>query len=367
MQVTLANALNRKGYAVTVMTLNPEDSLRCDLDDEVEYIYKPSKQHIGNKIPYIRHKFYDDGMWETRATPEQLYRYYIGDRKYDIEIGFFRGLSIKIISGSTNPKSVKLAWVHSDFKKCAGITNNFKSFEKAKQAYSMFDKIVCVSKQAKTGFDEVIGLSDKSTTVYNLLPINEILSQANAVCPGNRKGLTILSVGHLVDIKGYDRLLAVTNTFTKNGYDFDLWIVGEGAEREKLQKYIDDNRIDNVTLFGQQSNPYSFMKHADLYVCSSRYEGYNLTVAEALICGCPVLSTECTGPTEILDNGKFGMIVENSEEGLYNGMKAFFDNPSLLDEYRQKARERIDFFNEERILNQIESLFEKNRFWKVTA
>ena len=357
MQVTLANALSRKGYSVTVMTLNPEDALRNELNKNVEFIYIPPKSHIGNHIPYIRHKFYDDGMWETRATPKQLYQYYVGNRKFDVEIGFFRGLSVKIISGSTNPDSVKLAWVHNDFHKCGGYDYNFRDLRQVKTAYSKYNKIVCVSEQARKSFNEVIGLNEKTMTVYNMLPVDEIRRKANEECIVTKKAFTVLSVGHIIHMKGYDRLIKVFEQLKVSGYAFDLWIVGEGSEREKLQKYINDHHLTDVKLLGQQSNPYCFMKQADLYVCSSRFEGYNLTVAEALICGCPVLSTECTGPTEILDEGRYGILVENNEKGLYNGMKSVLDNPRLLSEYRRKAQERLDFFNEDRIMNQIEMLF----------
>ena len=65
-------------------------------------------------------------------------------------------------------------------------------------------------------------------------------------------------------------------------------------------------------------------------VCASYFEGYNLTVAEALIVGTSVLSTRCAGPCEILDDGKYGLLVENSEAGLYNGIKAFLDSSRSL-------------------------------------
>ena len=107
---------------------------------------------------------------------------------------------------------------------------------------------------------------------------------------------------------------------------------------------------------GMQKNPYPYIKDADLLVCSSYYEGYNLTVAEALIIGTPVLSTDCTGPREILDGGEYGMIVENSDEGLYNGLKRCCDDSALLKKYREKAKLRHDFFDEDRILKQITGL-----------
>ena len=89
------------------------------------------------------------------------------------------------------------------------------------------------------------------------------------------------------------------------------------------------------------------------------YEGFNLTVAEALILGVPVLSTKCTGPCEILGNGRYGMIVENSAEGLYNGLKQLAENPALLAEYREKTKLRQSFFDENKLLRQITDLFEK--------
>jgi glycosyltransferase involved in cell wall biosynthesis len=158
-------------------------------------------------------------------------------------------------------------------------------------------------------------------------------------------------------MKGFDRLIKVVKRLNDENLDFDLWIVGEGADREKLERYIKENNLKNVTLLGLQSNPYKYISKADLLVCSSRYEGFNLTVAEGLILERPVLSTNCTGPTEILDDGKYGMIVENSEDGLFEGLKKLIQDKNLLEDYKEKAKLRKDFFDEDKILKEIENLF----------
>ncbi|MBO4251192.1 MAG: glycosyltransferase [Clostridia bacterium] len=360
-QVNIANALAEREYDVTVMTLNPENDLKAELSDKVHYVYKPYKPHpIMRRIPYIRHKFYDDGMWETRALAKKLYRYYVGNEKYDVEIGFFRGLSIKIISGSTNKNSVKLAWVHSDFRKAVGYKNNFKNMQGVKNAYAKFDKVVCVSNEAQDGFKAVIGDTGNLTTIYNLLPVKNIVSLSQQSCIEIKDKFTVLAVGHLEAVKGYDRLLNVVKRLNDSGYDFDLWIIGFGSEENHLKAVIDQNKLKNVQILGYKSNPYPYMKQADLYVCSSRYEGYNLTVAEALILGTPVLSTDCAGPNEILDKGEYGVIVPNSEEGLCQGIKALLDNPEKMQYYKMKACERLDFFDEGKIVGKIEKLFNKN-------
>ena len=358
-QVSIANALVKRGYDVTVMIFNPKYDLANELDSRVKLIHKPYKSHhIMRKIPYIRHKFYDDGMWETRASAKKLYKYYVGKEKYDVEIGFFRGLPIKIISGSTNQSSIKLAWVHSDFKVCKGIANNFKDMQAVRNAYAKMDKIICVSKQAQEGFIEKIGYEGKAATVYNLLPVDEILRKSKEPIELKKQRPILCSVGRLNEEKGYARLINAVEKLNANALDFDLWLIGDGGDREKLETLAKEKGLNNVYFFGQQNNPYKYMKQADLYVCSSLYEGYNLTVAEALILGVPVLSTKCTGPCEILDNGKYGAIVENSEEGLYQGLKELLSDPNKLLYYREKVKERQDFFEEEQICQQIEELFE---------
>lgn len=357
-QVTIANALAKNGYDVTVMVLENRLDLKDELDPRVHLVYKPYKPHkIMRRIPYIRHKFYDDGMWETRASAERLYKYYVGNEKYDVEIGFFRGLPVKIISGSTNKQSKKLAWVHSDFRCCGGITNNFKSLDDAKAAYSKYDKIVCVSKQAMNSFNDVIGLPDKTQVIYNMLPTSNILRLAEEPLDIKKQCFTVLSVGHLTNVKGFDRLLAAVKKLNEDGFRFELWLVGYGEDEEKLKEYAKDNNLNNVRFLGYQKNPYKYMKAADLYVCSSRYEGFNLTVAEALLLEAPVISTDCTGPSEILAGGEYGMLVDNSTDGLYNGIYSLLTDKSLLAAYKTKAILRKPFFDEAKITESIKNLF----------
>lgn len=359
-QVNIANALVQKGYDVTIKIIDQDRTLEKELLPQVHLKHKPHGPLLMKKIPYVRYKFYDTGLWETRASAKRLYKYYVGKEKYDVEIAFFRGLPVKIISGSTNKNAVKLCWVHSDFEKITGYMSNFKKFIDVKRAYSKFDKVVCVSKNAKQGFDKVIGTGN-STTVYNLSLVEQIikLSRQFAVENGGHK-INAVTVGRLFDTaKGQIRLISAIKHLVEKGIDIGLTIVGDGVDRKRIEEFITKNGCqDYVKLVGNQPNPYPFIKSADLLICSSYFEGYNLTVAEALILGVPVLSTDCVGPREILDNGKYGLIVENSEKGLINGLMQL-SNVDTLNKYRQKALERIDFFNQEKILEQITDLFIK--------
>lgn len=362
-QVTLANSLQRAGYDVTVMILEEKNELGDELDTRVTLYRKVYKTHFGEKLPYIRHKFYDDGMWETRAAPAELYRYYVGDEKYDVEIAYFHGLPVKIISGSTNKDAVRLTWVHNDFAKIRGYQFNFKSLADVRAAYRRFDKVICVSESARQGFISTIGDTGNTATIYNMLPVKRIqkLSKEEIDYRYPQAGLNLVLVGRLKSAhKGQRRLISVVSRLNKEGRNVTLTLVGDGSDRELIERTIEKHQAERyVFLAGARKNPFPYIAGADVLVCASYYEGFNLTVAEALILGVPVVSTECSGPCEILDNGKYGVITENSRKGLYYALQLLAENPEIVEIYRGKAKKRIDFFCEETILKQITALFER--------
>lgn len=364
-QVTLANKLTESGYDVTVMTLGLGDELRTELDSRVHFVYKPLKPHpFMKQIPYFRHRFYDDGMWETRATPEQLHEYYIADEHYDVEIGFFRGLAVKIVSGGSEIRdgTMRIAWVHSDFRRAVGYKNNFKSMYDVYNAYASLDHVVCVSNEAKQGFKDVIGDTGNLITIYNMLPVESIKQKAKErpSVSVSKEQLHLVLVGRLLDsAKGQKRMIDVVSRLHDEGKSISLALVGGGGDERLLKDEIATNHAEGyITICGNQMNPYPFIKEADVLVCGSYFEGYNLTVAEALILGVPVLSTDCTGPNEILDYGKYGMVVENSEEGLYKGIKELYESPEKIDNLKRCAIERKHFFDEETLLHQIEEVLQ---------
>ena len=361
-QVTLANALAMRGFSVTILALEQADDLKGELDPRICYRYRPYHPHpIGKRLPYLRYKFYDDGMWETRTSAKALYRYYVGKEKFDIEIAFFRGLPIKIISGSTNKDATRLAWVHTDFRRGPGYQNNFSSLKAVRTAYSSFDKIVCVSEEAKCGFIKTIGDTGNLTVVYNPLSVSKIISLgAVPLEKSTRKGtFHLVMVARLLDsVKGHSRLLTAVKRLRDEGNDISLTFVGGGPDEKKIKEKISLLDLSTVvTMTGNQSNPYPYIKEADLLVCASYFEGYNLTVAESLILGVPVISTRCAGPVEILDGGKYGRIVENTDEAIYEGIRDLLLSPETLAEYRKLASLRTPFFDEETIVKKIEVLF----------
>lgn len=291
-------------------------------------------------------------------------------KNHDVEIAFCEGFATKLLARSCNNRAKRIAWVHCDLKTLPwplqlGV---FKDVTEEIYAYSQYDTIVNVSKRSEYSFVEKYGLKEKVRTIYNPIDVVDIIEKSNAHKELNTlqdgsddlRKLRMVSVGRLTSAKGYDILLQVVSRLRNDGYNFTLSILGEGEQRSELESYIRDNNLqDRVELLGFHRNPYPYIAQSDLFVCSSRSEGYSLVIAEALVLGKPVISTYCSGPNELLGEGKYGMLVSNDEsgDGLYNGLKTILDNPEILDGYKQAAQVRSSDFSLSSTMQKIEEVF----------
>ena len=144
------------------------------------------------------------------------------------------------------------------------------------------------------------------------------------------------------------------------GYSCHFYILGEGADRQALEQYLAVNGLtDSFTFLLFQENPYQYVARADLFVCSSRREGFSTAVSEALALGVPVVSTDCSGARELLgDHNEYGIVTENNEDALYEGIKLMLDDPVLLAHYREKAKERGEHFSSRNTAEAVEEMLE---------
>ena len=115
-----------------------------------------------------------------------------------------------------------------------------------------------------------------------------------------------------------------------------------------------------VVLLGFKENPYKYVRASDLFICSSISEGFSLVIGEAMAIGIPVVSVDCPGPNEVLDFGKYGKLVNNNEDDLYNGIKEMLNNKILYEDYKNKAIERGKMFSIDKFINEVESVLDIN-------
>lgn len=269
--------------------------------------------------------------------------------KYDIEIAYLETSPTRIIGGSTNKNSKKLAWVHTTLNDNYPYSKSFKNRKEAIDCYNRYDKILFVSQGTLDSFIKYLPeVTTPKEVVYNVNDYDYIKKLGQESLHDiilSKDALNICAVGRLISLKGYDRLI---RSFYKVKKDtqrkMQLYILGEGEEHHNLEQLINDMSLsDDVHLLGFQSNPYKYMSKMDLFVCSSTIEGYSTVTAESIALGVPVLTTECSGMDEILHKGRYGLIVPNNEGAIYDGLNNLVNCPDMLDGYKQAISDDCNY------------------------
>lgn len=278
-----------------------------------------------------------------RILPARLVYTFFIPKGFDVEVAFVEGFATKVIAASTNRRAKKLAWVHVDLiqRPWPIELGVFKNIKEERAAYNKFDNVICVSKSVEDIMHTFYNLKN-TLTIYNPLDKEAILSMGKqqATFDIDKNRYNIVSVGRYTKQKGYDLLLPIISNIIKNHPNIHLWLVGEGSERKALEQQAKDLGItENVAFTGFLKNPYALMSKMNLFVCSSRAEGFSLVIAESLILGVPVISMNCSGPNELIGNNECGILCDSNEqlekeiENAIEGEKVPCQVPPMVDLY----------------------------------
>ncbi|MFC4620015.1 glycosyltransferase [Camelliibacillus cellulosilyticus] len=147
-------------------------------------------------------------------------------------------------------------------------------------------------------------------------------------------GLRILTIGRLSHEKGQDLAITVCKRLVNDGYDIRWYCVGEGPSRNVYERLIEENHIqDHFVLLGSDPNPYAYLRQCDIYVQPSRYEGFCLTLAEALCLNKPIVTTNFTGAAEQVRHGVTGLIVNIDIHDIYNAIVTLIENRDVRETF----------------------------------
>lgn len=350
---------------VLLNLVNNMDYEKFDVTVQTLFDVGVNKQFLSEKVHYktvFKKMFRGNTQYFKLYRPETLYRKYIKD-DYDILVAYLEGSCTRIIAGCPDQRKVKIAWRHfAENEK--EFLQAYKSMEEAKDIYRKFDKVVGVSQTVIDTFEELTGLRGISTVKYNTNETEKIKKLSkNEIDNGEfiqDDILRICGVAKIRPNKGFMRLARVHKRLQEEGYKYRMYILGEGEERKKIEKYLQDNRLQDTFVFlGYDTNPYQYVAKCDLFVCPSFEEGFNTAATEALIVGTPLVTTLCSGMKEMLgENNEYGLIEENSEEGIYRGLKKLLDDPKLLNYYKEQAAIRGSRFSTEKTVKEVEAMFE---------
>ncbi len=269
-------------------------------------------------------------------------------KQYDVAISY-QALdynSCAIVLKKVKAKK-KIAFFHCDFSKFKLSTAHLRNVLK-------YDKIICVSKSCAEMCAKCYPqLKNKVDYLYNPINSGEIFLKSNEDLKLKKveNKINIVTAARLSEEKGILRALGVFKKLIESGTDNFCWhILGDGAERAAIEKCIEENKMqDYVILYGNQTNPYPFMKQADLFFLCSYHESFGIVLVESNIVGTPVLSTETVSSEEIIGNN--GFICGNNELSMYDKLKNLLGNPikikdkkELLKNYRYDNKKIKDKF-----------------------
>lgn len=345
--VNLVNNMDTEKFDITVMSLFGGGVNEQFLSDKVKY-----KACFKKEIPGNSHLM-------KLLSPKQLHRWLIKER-YDIEISYLEGPCARIISGCTDSGIKLVSWIHIEQLTKKNACRAFRNYEESLACYKKFDKTICVSETVKRDY---LGLYDLNSPVDVLFNTNEskqiVESSKNPAEELLDDGFyRMIGVGKVVKNKGFDRLARIHKRLREDGIPVHTYILGVGDKQNEIERYIKENELtDTFTFLGYQTNPYKYVAKCDLFVCSSYAEGFSTAATEALIVGTPVCTVEVSGMREMLgEDNEYGVVCENSEEGLYHGLKSLLSDPAKLSHYKEKAAIRGKSFSTENTVRAVENM-----------
>ena len=244
-------------YDITIFTIYPKGELEKELNQNIKLksLYnRPYKElsKIGQKI---------FAPLKVLLFKNRIYKKYIKEN-YDVEVAFLEGPITRLFSVK-NKDAKKIVWIHNDISKVFG--NGIKAKLKKNldgKTYSKYDELVFVSKDNLDKFNKVYSNLDNENinkkVSYNYIDKERILQKSceNVDVSFNDNNINFVSVARLVEQKGIDRLIKVHKRLIESGYMHNFYAIGDGPEKEKLEKLIKENDVEKTFyLLGQKENP----------------------------------------------------------------------------------------------------------------
>lgn len=296
-------------------------------------------------------------MWTIpiiRWTENRLYIRYI--RRLMQEEQFGTAVIYSDVSGETAIRAIK-ADKYLMFYHHGAMRHVYHD----KIAYKKCNKIIAVSAhQAEALRNFVPRYADKIVAVNNLADVKGIRAKSQETIPEKfDKGyFNIVTCGRISKEKGMDLAVEACNRLIEDGYKkIRWWIIGGGPAYNDVKKIVQKLNLESyVYMPGMKENPYPYIAKADLYVQPSRFEGYPMSILEAVILKKIVISTNNMGAEEMLKNLKCGILCKIDSADLAEKISSIISDSQYYDEKKQEMEE-IDLMQKNReILKQIETL-----------
>lgn len=247
------------------------------------------------------------------------------EKEYDIAIAYAQGVPTFYVADRVKAKK-KIAWINTSYH----LEKIEKQYQKNK--YQEFNKIVLVSNSAKNIFKEVYPeFEEKLEIIYDINnpKIMKEMSKIGRILPVGDE-VKLLTIGRLAKGKAYDIALEACKILKDRGIKFKWYTLGKGPLKEEIEQKIDELGLkEHFILLGVTPNPYGYIKSADMYVQTSRFEGFGLAIAEARILNIPVVTTEFDAVYNQMVQRKNGIVTQMNAQSVADGIMELIENSEL--------------------------------------
>jgi Glycosyltransferase len=355
--VTLLKNLPKDKYEIDLLLNLYSGKYLLEVPDWVNIMYLNRGEMITTNRPKdLPKKIYRVVYQQLlKKYPKILYRRKLKKKQYDIEFAAIHGFMDEILNSPLR-SSKKLMWIHNDLAQVSGYTP-----EKIRRFFN-YDKVMVISEKIQETFLSLAKderEKSKIVRIYNPLDTEEILTKSEKPVINyefDNTFPTFVSVGTVFPQKGFDRLLTIHKRLLDEGLQHNVLIIGDGYDFENVKKLKTELGVDETAIMlGFTDNPYPYFKKADFYILSSRYEGFPTVLFEAITLKKNIIATDVSGVKEMLESGKLGTITENSEKGIYEGMKKALTNPELFQSYQSNLQNYEMPFN---LKNSVDKIME---------
>ncbi len=248
------------------------------------------------------------------------------DKEYDLAISYAQGIPTFYVANKIKAKK-KYAWVNVSYK-LIGVDREFQ-----RKYYNCYNQVVAVSDSAKDIFLESYPeYKNKTRVIYDINDYNFIkrMAEYGGSYENDFQGIRILTIGRLANQKGYDIAIEACRKLKEANINFKWYVLGKGPQKKEIERWIRDNNLEGYfILLGVKSNPYPFIRDCDIYVQTSKFEGFGLAIAEARMLNKPVVTTRFDAVYNQMVHRKNGIVVDMSSQGIYDGILEIINNEKL--------------------------------------
>lgn len=348
--VSLLPLLNQEKYKLYLWTRSPGGAFASLVPKHVHIVNQPEYpifDHLKFKLGGILYSImfrWNKFIGKNEHAAETLWKCQgwaikIPKGNWDTVVAYQQGMPTYLVANKFNGCK-KIAWVNADIFK-AGYNTKFNN-----QFYQKLDFICPVSDELHKMMDmRMPEFSEKYITVWDIINPDLTRKLAKESCVNLRKDngeYIFVTTGRLVPPKGYDIAIEAAKILKENGVKFKWYFIGDGPERQKIEHGIKTNELLNhIVLLGLQTNPYKYMEQADVYVQTSKFEGFGMTIAEAKILGKAIVSTNFDVVYNQITHEKNGLIAEMNGKSIADSIyRMITDNElrkSIIEEVNREV------------------------------